>query len=191
MGTKLSVTAGARRLSLRSLAITAMLVAGFAITASGASAAQTPGIWTLRPGQTLELANMIISAHDLDTAYVYVDLDTVDEIKHLLGSNAGNQDGSPVRPDPFSYTNTDFKTTHTVTLELSDATAGCDSFSSGPNAFASRLRETHDRTSGLRERAAEFDINDGETHPGCLGQPYGPFGDSSNFDGNVIITGTP
>ena len=39
MGTKLSVTTGARRLSLRSLAITALLVAGFAIAASGASAA--------------------------------------------------------------------------------------------------------------------------------------------------------
>jgi hypothetical protein len=70
MATKLSVTTGARRSSLRPLAITAMLVAGFAITASGASAAQTPGSWTVRPGKTLEVTQMTLLAHDLDTAEV-------------------------------------------------------------------------------------------------------------------------
>jgi hypothetical protein len=53
------------------------------------------------------------------------------------------------------------------------------------------MRETRNRTSGLNERSDEIDINDGETHPMCGGQPYGPFGDGSNFQGNVIITGKP
>jgi hypothetical protein len=135
------VTAGARRLSLRPLAITAMLVAGFAITASGASAAKKlDGSWTVGPGETLEVANMTLQAHDLDTAYVYVDLGEPQEIQHLLGSNAGHQNGFPdvVHPDAFSYTNPDLTTTHVVTLDLSDATAGCDSFSFGPNALRVR-----------------------------------------------------
>jgi hypothetical protein len=180
-------------LLLRPLAITAMLVAGFAITASGASAAKTPGIWTVGPGKTLEVEFMTLQAHDLDTAYVYVDLGEPQEIQYLLGSNLGHQDGFPgvTLPD-FSYTNTGL-TTHTVTLDLSDATAGCDSFSSGPNAFASPLRVTpaNRSTSGLRELSDAIDINDGETHLNCAGQPYGPFGDSSNFDGRVVITRTP
>jgi hypothetical protein len=91
-------------------------------------------------------------------------------------------------PD-FFYTNGS-NTTHTVTLDLHDATAGCDSSSSGPNALATRLRETHP-TTGLRSLSSFFFINDGETHLGCQGQPYGPFGDSSNFGGIVIIPRTP
>jgi hypothetical protein len=174
-------------LSLRSLAIMAMLVAGLAITASGASAAKTPGSWTVGPGKTLRVDQMILSAHDLDTVYVYVD---GSRILPALGSNAGFQDGSFVRPPDYFYTNPDLTTTHIVTLDLSDATAGCDSFSFGPNAFASPLRPSH-RTTGLKGIADEFFINDGETHLGCLGVPHGPFGDSSNFGGRVTITPTP
>jgi hypothetical protein len=189
MGTKLSVTTGARRLLLRSLAITAMLVVVFAITASGASAGKTtPGIWTVGPGKTLGVVEMRILAHDLDTAYVCVDMMPC----QMLGNNAGHQDGSPpgfMLPD-FFYMNGS-NTTHTVTLELHDATAGCDSFSTGANALATRLRESNHNAEGQRELLSHIDINDGETHPGCRGVPYGPFGDSSAFDGIVIIPRTP
>jgi hypothetical protein len=178
-------------LLLRPLAITAMLVVVFAITASGASAAKTtPGIWTVGPGKTLELRQMTILAHDLDTAYVWVDMMPF----QMLGNNAGHQDGSPppvMLPD-FFYTNpAGSNTTHTVTLELSDATAGCDSFSTGANALATRLRESNRNAEGQRELASFIFINDGETHPFCLGVPYGPFGDSSNFGGLVAIPRTP
>jgi hypothetical protein len=191
MGTKLSVTARARRLLLRPLAITAMLVAGFAITASGASAAKTPGSWTVGPGKTLELEFMMLQAHDLDTAYFC--LDGTCDVAHPLGSNAGHQDGTALTLPNFFYTNPDLTTTHIVTLDLHDATAGCDSFSTGSNAFASPLRNlpAHRSLSGLKELGDEIDINDGETHPNCAPPPVGPYGVSSNFNGNVVITRTP
>jgi hypothetical protein len=138
---------------------------------------------------------MTLLAHDLDTVYVYVD---GSRILPALGSNAGHQDGTPppLTLPNFSYTNTDLNTTHIVTLDLHDDSAlplPCDSFSNGPNAFASPLRHitAHRSASGLSELADEIFINDGETHPGCLGVPSGPFGDSSNFGGLVSITPTP
>jgi hypothetical protein len=169
MGTKLSISTRGRRWSLRALTITAMLVAGLAITASGASAAKRYGVWTVRPGWTLDVG-MVMHAHDLDTAYIYVDGMRYD----TLGGNAGHQDGSdPNLPDYF-YTPPD-RNKHTVTLDLNDATNPCDSFSFGPNAA---------------ENFARFDlfaINDGSL--GCGTTPIGV--GETEFYGNVTITHTP
>ena len=193
MATKLSVTTGARRLSLRSLAITAMLVAGFAITASGASAAMeaTEGIWTVRPGRTLELANMMILTNDTDTAYVYVDGSrilpalgtTAPTIEHPLGCFINSSPECAVHPDAYFYTNpAGSKTTHTVTMDLYDATVNCDSFSFGPNAAASH-------PGPLRPgQFWDFSIQDGSLTGACDGPAR--LGDTI-FDGNVFITRTP
>lgn len=193
METKLSVTTGARRLSLRSLAITAMLVAGFAITASGASAAMeaTEGMWTVRPGRTLELANMSIRSPDTDTAYVYVDGSrilpalgtTAPAIDHPSGCYSNAVPPCAVFPPNFFYTNpAGSNTTHTVTMDLYDATVGCDSFSFGPNAAASH-------PGPLRPgQFWDFSIQDGSLTGACDGPAR--LGDTI-FDGNVFITRTP
>jgi hypothetical protein len=166
-------------LSLGAVAITAMLVAGFAFTAPGASAADTHGVWTVRPGFTLHLIYPTIEASqyaggpwDDDTAYV--DVDGV-RIEPALATTIGSGNGGAHPPDYF-YTNTDTKT-HTVTLELYDSTPGhvCDSFSDGQYAFAS---------TGGRYRVGLFAI-----HDGSLGCPTtsAPFG-NSEFFGNVQVT---
>jgi hypothetical protein len=180
MGTKLPVTTGARRLSLRPLAITAMLVAGLAITASGAPAKK--GVWTVRPGHTLHLTNMAIEAApcagckpwDEDTAYLYID--GVQGAQ--LASNVGSTNGADHPPDS-SYINPDPRATHTVTLDLRDFTHVCDSFSFGPNAVV------NGHLSGL----ALFAIHDGSS-PGCGTSPLGT-GTQADFFGNVTLTVTP
>jgi hypothetical protein len=189
MGTKLSVTTGRRRLSLGALAITAMLVAGLAITASGASAVKKYGVWTVQPGHTLHLTNMFIEAAafpgskpwDEETAYIYID----GVQGAVIASNVGSSTGGDHPPD-VSYINPDPGTTHTVTLDLHDFTNVCDSFSFGPNAVVygqvSRVRP-EPRT------GASFFIHDGSP-PGCGTSPIGP-GVQQDFWGNVSITRTP
>jgi hypothetical protein len=180
MGTKLSVTTAARRLPLRGLAITAILVAGLAITASGAAAKK--GVWRVRPGHTLHLTNMAIEAApcagckpwDEDTAYIYVD--GVQGAQ--LASNVGSSNGADHPPD-FSYINPDPRTTHIVTLDLHDFNNVCDSFSFGPNAAVI----------GPLSRLALFAIHDGSP-PGCGTSPLGT-GNQGDFFGNVSITRTP
>jgi len=155
METKRSVTTGGKRLLLRPLAITAMLVAGFAITASGASAAQTPGSWTVRPGHTLHLTDLIIGARsepggpfDIDTVYICVD-GTCD-VQHPILSNALSLTGD-AHLASFSYANPAHTMTHTVTLDLHDSTTvpPCDSFSNGPGAGWSTF--PHARSVALRD----------------------------------------
>jgi hypothetical protein len=168
MERKLSVATGAKRLSLAALAITPMLLVASAIAASVALAAAPPkGAWTLRPGKTLNLTNMTISAGDLDVAYIYVDGSQYD----TLGNNAGFQLGVASLFN-YPYSNTSGQT-QTVTVAIQDTSITCDPFfSDGPNAVA-----TH--------RA--FSITDGgggcETITPTLGQ--------GNFNGNVSINRTP
>jgi hypothetical protein len=187
MGTKLSVIAGGTRLSLRALAITAMLVAGLAITASGASAAKKYGVWTVQPGHTLHLTNMFIEAAsspgikpwDDETAYIYVD----DVQGAVIASNVGSSTGGDHPPD-FSYINPDPGTTHTVTLDLRDFTNVCDSFSFGPNAVVYRQLVAV----GQHPPGAGFFIHDGSP-PGCGISPIGTgLGVQADFWGNVSIT---
>jgi hypothetical protein len=185
MGTKRSATTGARSSSLRALAITAMLVTGLAITASGASAKK--GVWTVRPGHTLHLTNMAIEAApcagckpwDEDTAYIYID----GVQGAMIASNVGSSNGADHPPD-VSYVNPDPRTTHTVTLDLHDFTHVCDSFSFGPNAVV------NGQLTGL----ALFAIHDGSP-PGCGTSPIrtAPHGTGvqADFFGNVSITRTP
>jgi hypothetical protein len=182
MGTKRSAATGGRRWSLRALAITAMLVAGSAITAPGASAAKKYGVWTVRPGHTLHLTNMAIEAApcagckpwDKDTAYIYVD----GVQGPVIASNVGSSNGADHPPD-VSYINRDLRATHTVTLDLRDFTHVCDSFSFGPNAAVI----------GPLSRLALFAIHDG-SFPGCGTSPLGA-GNQGDFFGNVSLTRTP
>jgi hypothetical protein len=173
-------------LTLRPLAITAMLVAGFAITASGASAANigTSGVWSVRPGTTLQLTGMAIIASippgsqffDLDTAYFCVD-GTCD-VAHPLVSNVTSTNGSAFQAGPFSYANPrGSNVTHFVTLDLHDDSVvpPCDSFSNGPNALARR-----------QGRLGAIDINDGR-----LGCGTTPVTGESTFSAEVSITRTP
>jgi hypothetical protein len=182
MGTKLSVKTGARSLSLRLLAITAALVAGFAITASGASAATTPGSWTVRPGQSLLLTDLIISARsvvngpfDIDTAYICVD-GTCD-VQHPILSNALSVDGETDLAS-FSYANPAHTMTHTVTLDLHDFTNVCDTFSDGgfPGAFVTTF--PHSRFVELR---------DGNLPEGGCGRTSG----NADFVANWRVRPTP
>jgi hypothetical protein len=171
-------------LPLRGLAITAMLVAGLAITASGASAAKKYGVWTVQPGHTLHLTNMFIEAAaipgvkpwDEETAYIYIDGFQGAAIANNVGSSTGGD-----HPPDHPYTNTDTKT-HTVTLDLRDFTHPCDSFSFGPNAVVFR------QGTGVGEHppGAGFLIHDGSP-PGCGTSPIGP-GVQVDFWGNVSIT---
>jgi hypothetical protein len=186
METKLSVTTGRRRLSLGALAITAMLVAGLAIPASGASKTSTVkkyGVWTVPPGHTLHLTMFIeaaaipgIKPWDDETAYIYIDGVQGAAIASNVGSSTGGDD-----PPDFSYINPGPGTTHTVTLDLHDFTPGhvCDSFSFGPNAVVYRQLS----------HSAGFFIHDGSP-PGCGTSPIGP-GVQADFWGNVSITPTP
>jgi hypothetical protein len=173
-------------LSLRLLAITAALVAGFAITAAGASATPigTSGVWTVRPGYTLQLTGMAIIAaspplsqnFDLDTAYFCVD-GTCD-VAHPLLSNVTSTNGSAFQAGPFSYANpAGSKVTHFVTLDLHDDSVSppCDSFSNGPNALARK-----------QGRSGAIDINDGR-----LGCGTTPVTGESTFSAEVSITRTP
>jgi hypothetical protein len=169
-------------LSLRSLAITGALVAGFAITASGASAATTPGSWTVRPGRSLLLTDLIIGARsavngpfDIDTVYICVD-GTCD-VQNPILSNDLSLDGDAFLAS-FSYANPAHTMTHTVTLDLHDSSSfpPCDSFSNGPGAFVSNF--PHHKVVGLR---------DGQTEQGGCGRTSGNF----DFVANWRVRPTP
>jgi hypothetical protein len=169
MGKKPSVTTGARRLSLRALAITGMLVAASATTGS---AAPSRGVWKLRGGQTLNLTNMTIDAGDLDNALLFVDGTQVAN----LGNNSGDTGPSatPLSLAPFSYMNAG-KRTQKVTLAVQDTSAGgvgCPQpyFSDGPNALTS---------------STQFSIDDGGG--GCNGNLPPASLTLGNFTGDVSV----
>jgi hypothetical protein len=163
MGPELSVRAEARRVLLRALPIAALLIAVFAIAASGASAGK--GVWKVGPGKTLMLSNMTIGACDSDIALIFVDGLQLDQ----LGTNAGNECATTSLPD-YSFSSTDG--THTVTIQLVDNTAGCGWFSNGPNAVSTRKAVS---------------INDGGGFCGILPPTLG----EANFNAEVSIFRTP
>jgi hypothetical protein len=160
MGKKLSVKTEARRLSLRALAITGMLVVASAITASAASARS--GVWRVNPGQTIQFTNMDINSGDFDEAVLFVDGNE----GPLIGSNSGSQGVDVLLPN-FSFTNSTTKP-QKVSVAISDQTHPCQFTSFGQNAVATRTA---------------FSISDG----GGSCQSITPTLGKGNFNGDVSI----
>jgi hypothetical protein len=160
MGKKLSVTTEARRLSLRALATTGMLVAASAIIPSAAFARS--GVWRVGPGQTIQFTNMDINAGDFDEAVIFINGNE----GALLGSNSGHQGVDVLLPN-FSFTNTTTKPDK-VSVAVSDQSHPCQFLSDSRNAVAT---------------PTAFSISDG----GGSCQSITPTLGSGNFNGNVSI----
>jgi hypothetical protein len=161
MGKKLSVKTEVRRLSLRVLAISGMLVAASAIMASAASARS--GVWRVSPGQTIQFTNMDINASDFDEAVLFINGNE----GPLIGSNFGSQ-GRDVALPNFSVTNSTTKP-EKVNVAVSDQTHPCQFSSFGPNAVAT---------------PTAFSISDGG---GVCQSGIPPTLGSGNFNGHVSV----